>query len=199
MDDYTPLSKEDYTMSFHKSRLNADGKVITYGLITMPLSISAEKPRIMVCAVVSGGRKQPVTAVSEPGRNDVELRIDDYTLIVEGTIKDGKYEAVTTVPSYHRRQGVTVEEQVRTFGEKGHVVVKDDEGKMKIHVMPASMNNTPGKRYTHCVCFIENNGEEELKSSSLQNGFVEFENEGKEYKAYARWAENGVLYFNITQ
>lgn len=187
------MHKKDFTFNFSEVSIkggnnnNAEAQ-----MITAPLSISDESPRILVCMI---GESFSRTMISES--SSCKVRIKGYPLEVRGRMEGDTFKTSCILPKHYIDEGTRIEVKTREFGKKGHIALEDKEENVQIHILPATFDNNKDGTADY-IYYIFNNGEETVgdtgsgKAAALTYG-------GKEYEVLCKWNEDGVLYSSVLE
>lgn len=189
----TRLKALDHTMASHRLQItdarpsSKQKDPMKTNVLSMPLSIDTEYPRILALIMERGGVK---TAVSQKGRNYVRLSYRNIPIVVSGRMENGRYVSECRLGGSYGELGYSLESEDKTYGTMGHVVMDDDEGDTHVHFMPIGFSNAPEKRYANFCYLIEEKGREQIGSSIGLNGSVPVMIEGKKCYMSASWSED---------
>ena len=163
-------------------------------ILCMPLTIDREKPRIL--AVIIKG-DTATTHLSKKNDNRINLNVYSYPLIITGEIKDGKYHTRCTLPSQYSGAGVHLEQTEKTYGNKGHTVVENDERTFRLHILPIGFGNAEETGRGTFAYYIESENGERIGSTADTEGMIRFVDDGTLYEAYGRWDISQRLRFSV--
>lgn len=138
IESQTSMYLYDFTMTSHHVRIKNQGDTNTGELITFPLYPEIGSSRIVVCTKYKG--KADVFRSDHGGI--VEVSLGPAELVIEANFDNG-YNVNIEQTGYNIDDGVEVEVDTQTYGNKGHVVQKERD--VIVHIVPATRHNKNGK------------------------------------------------------
>ena len=134
-----PMKSTDFTFSYTSvSYLDEKAGIDVYAeFVIMPLSVTEARPQLIICVYDNDETKLYLSEGNKP----VHIVFDGYSVDITGSMEDGKF-----VPEIRRgdefiRDGIMPEIKSQQFGNKGHIILTDDDQDVFVHVFPTTFQN----------------------------------------------------------
>ena len=162
------LQKDDFTYSNGRLRITAPNDAEeNAGIMSMPLSMDKNPPEfILYCAV--GGRGKRTFVLK--GQGETVISVAGYNIIFNAWFdEEGKYKTSCQLDKKYASIGVSLSYKVKKItGKKGHIVLGDDEGTLRIHAMPTSFKDTEKGEPASMLYYVESADTESFGVSNPQ-------------------------------
>lgn len=186
------IRAEDYTMQKQVVEISNGIERIPLGVLSMPLDLSVEKPRILVGLMIDKGNVKVVG--SKKKSNRITADVGGYPLVIEGRMTEGGYTASCSLPKQYENTDIKIRVlQKKTYGNGGHAIMENDKKTLRIHFMPIGFGNDPDYGVGHFAYLIESEGGETCGSTVLTKGRICFRDDGREWAVCGEWKENATL------
>ena len=186
------IRAEDYTMQKQVYELSGGNEKLQIGVLTMPLDITVQNPRILVGLML--GKDNIKVVASKKSRNKVTVNAEGYPVIIEGKMMDGVFRASGSLPRQYDNTDVKIRLlQERTYGKEGHAILENDEKTVRIHFLPIGFGNDPELGVGHFAYLLESTEGESCGSTVTTNGKIRFTDDGREWAVIGEWKENHTL------
>ena len=186
------LSKNDFTFMIH-SNTNEDLEEEAV-FIVYPLRLDVSNPISVLKATINNQTYYTTTT------SDGELKVssDKFEYFLKTKVEDGEFNLDITIEGEADQS--TFKTRKKTFGERGHVMLSDDEEGINIHIMPLSFKDNSYGYANFMFCVDDGSGELYLDVNDGEEG-VSFELDGKDMVVVAKWNDNSegdkVLYAKV--
>lgn len=201
------MARGDFTMAKHTVRIwderlkkkDSEGNPVpkvTTMMLTMPLSIDTDRPRIMVC--IMKGANGAGLYVSKKGKNTVLADMRGIPVLVSGRMENGEYVSTCELADGYTEMGYRIDSDCKTYGRRGHVVMDDDDSQFHVHIMPIGFANAKGKPYGQFCYLAETKNGDHLGDSIKSSGHAFLESDGRRYDLVIRWSADGMMACHIT-
>ena len=162
--------------------------------IVYPLRLDVSNPISVLKATINNQTYYTTTT------SDGELKVssDKFEYFLKTKVEDGEFNLDITIEGEADQS--TFKTRKKTFGERGHVMLSDDEEGINIHIMPLSFKDNSYGYANFMFCVDDGSGELYLDVNDGEEG-VSFELDGKDMVVVAKWNDNSegdkVLYAKV--
>lgn len=185
-----PLSLQSKDFTFAVSGINSKDLSQQATFLIAPLRTDVENPVSVVKAVINGN--EFVYTTDSNGK--IEFETEVYTYAIESIIQDGQFSPNVYVKDEDMDD---FNHTQKTFGDKGHIVLVDEEDDIAVHIFPTSFkeNQYHTADFIYCIdtgdgdFFSDTNHEEESALVKIN---------GETFEITAKWKDS-VLYAKIEQ
>lgn len=186
------LSKNDFTFMIHSNTNEDLGEEAVF--IVYPLRLDVPNPISVLKATINNQTYYATTT------SDGEFKVssDKFEYFLKTKVEDGEFNLDITIEGEAVQSAFKTRK--KTFGERGHVMLSDDEEGINIHIMPLSFKDNSYGYANFMFCVDDVSGELYLDVNDGEEG-VSFELDGKDMLVVAKWNDNSegdkVLYAKV--
>ena len=185
-----PLSLQSKDFTFAISGVNSKDLSQQATFLIAPLRTDIETPVSVVKAIINGS--EFVYTTDSNGK--IEFETEVYTYTIESIMKDGKFSPNVYVKNEDMDD---FNHTQKTFGDKGHIALVDEEDEITVHIFPTSFK--PNEYHTEDFIYCIDTGDGDFFSDTNhkeKSAFVKIN--GNTFEITAKW-KDGVLYAKIEQ
>ena len=185
-----PLSLQSKDFTFAISGVNSKDLSQQATFLIAPLRTDIETPVSVVKAIINGS--EFVYTTDSNGK--IEFETEVYTYTIESIMKDGKFSPNVYVKNEDMDD---FNHTQKTFGDKGHIALVDEEDEITVHIFPTSFK--PNEYHTADFIYCIDTGDGDFFSDTNhkeKSAFVKIN--GNTFEITAKW-KDGVLYAKIEQ
>ena len=185
-----PLSLHSKDFTFAISGVNSKDLSQQATFLIAPLRTDIETPVSVVKAIINGS--EFVYTTDSNGK--IEFETEVYTYTIESIMKDGKFSPNVYVKNEDMDD---FNHTQKTFGDKGHIALVDEEDEITVHIFPTSFK--PNEYHTADFIYCIDTGDGDFFSDTNhkeKSAFVKIN--GNTFEITAKW-KDGVLYAKIEQ
>ena len=155
-----------------------------------PLRTDVEYPVSVVKAVINGN--EFIYTTDSNGK--IEFETDVYTYVIESIIKDGQFSPNVYVKDEDMDD---FDHTQKTFGDKGHIALVDEEDDITVHIFPASFKENEYRTADFIYCIDTGDGDFFSDTNHKEKSALVKIN-GETFEITAKWKDS-VLYAKIEQ
>ena len=185
-----PLSLQSKDFTFAISGINSSNLSQQATFLIAPLRTDVEYPVSVVKAVINGN--EFIYTTDSNGK--IEFETDVYTYVIESIIKDGQFSPNVYVKDEDMDD---FDHTQKTFGDKGHIALVDEEGDITVHIFPASFKENKYRTADFIYCIDTGDGDFFSDTNHKEKSALVKIN-GETFEITAKWKDS-VLYAKIEQ
>ena len=185
-----PLSLQSKDFTFAISGINSSNLSQQATFLIAPLRTDVEYPVSVVKAVINGN--EFIYTTDSNGK--IEFETDVYTYVIESIIKDGQFSPNVYVKDEDMDDFVHTQ---KTFGDKGHIALVDEEDDITVHIFPASFKENEYHTADFIYCIDTGDGDFFSDTNHKEKSALVKIN-GETFEITAKWKDS-VLYAKIEQ
>lgn len=185
-----PLSLQSKDFTFAVSGINSKDLSQQATFLIAPLRTDVENPVSVVKAVINGN--EFVYTTDSNGK--IEFETDVYTYAIESIIKDGQFSPNVYVKD-EDMDGFNHTQ--KTFGDKGHIALIDEEDDIAVHIFPTSFKENQYHTADFIYCIDTGDGDFFSDTNHKEKSALVKIN-GETFEITAKWKDS-VLYAKIEQ
>ena len=185
-----PLSLQSKDFTFAISGINSSNLSQQATFLIAPLRTDVEYPVSVVKAVINGN--EFIYTTDSNGK--IEFETDVYTYVVESIIKDGQFSPNVYVKDEDMDDFGHTQ---KTFGDKGHIALVDEEDDITVHIFPASFKENEYRTADFIYCIDTGDGDFFSDTNHKEKSALVKIN-GETFEITAKWKDS-VLYAKIEQ
>ena len=185
-----PLSLQSKDFTFAISGVNSKDLSQQATFLIAPLRTDVETPVSVVKAIINGS--EFVYTTDSNGK--IEFETEVYTYTIESIMKDGKFSPNVYVKNEDMDD---FNHTQKTFGDKGHIALVDEEDEITVHIFPTSFKSNEYHTADFIYCIDTGDGDFFSDTNHKEkSAFVKIN--GNTFEITAKW-KDGVLYAKIEQ
>lgn len=185
-----PLSLQSKDFTFAISGVNSKDLSQQATFLIAPLRTDIETPVSVVKAIINGS--EFVYTTDSNGK--IEFETEVYTYTIESIMKDGKFSPNVYVKNEDMDD---FNHTQKTFGDKGHIALVDEEDEITVHIFPTSFKTNEYHTADFIYCIDTGDGDFFSDTNHKEkSAFVKIN--GNTFEITAKW-KDGVLYAKIEQ
>lgn len=185
-----PLSLQSKDFTFAISGINSSNLSQQATFLIAPLRTDVEYPVSVVKAVINGN--EFIYTTDSNGK--IEFETDVYTYVIESIIKDGQFSPNV----YVKDEDIDdFDHTQKTFGDKGHIALVDEEDDITVHIFPASFKENEYRTADFIYCIDTGDGDFFSDTNHKEKSALVKIN-GETFEITAKWKDS-VLYAKIEQ
>ena len=185
-----PLSLHSKDFTFAISGVNSKDLSQQATFLIAPLRTDIETPVSVVKAIINGS--EFVYTTDSNGK--IEFETDVYTYTIESIMKDGKFSPNVYVKNEDMDD---FNHTQKTFGDKGHIALVDEEDEITVHIFPTSFKSNEYHTADFIYCIDTGDGDFFSDTNHKEKSALVKIN-GNTFEITAKW-KDGVLYAKIEQ
>lgn len=185
-----PLSLQSKDFTFAISGINSSNLSQQATFLIAPLRTDVEYPVSVVKAVINGN--EFIYTTDSNGK--IEFETDVYTYVIESIIKDGQFSPNVYVKDEDMDD---FDHTQKTFGDKGHIALVDEEDDITVHIFPASFKENEYRTADFIYCIDTGDGDFFSDTNHKEKSALVKIN-GETFEITAKWKDS-VLYAKIEQ
>lgn len=185
-----PLSLQSKDFTFAVSGINSKDLSQQATFLIAPLRTDVENPVSVVKAVINGN--EFVYTTDSNGK--IEFETEVYTYAIESTIQDGQFSPNVYVKDEDMDD---FNHTQKTFGDKGHIVLVDEEDDIAVHIFPTSFKENQYHTADFIYCIDTGDGDFFSDTNHKEESALVKIN-GETFEITAKWKDS-VLYAKIEQ
>lgn len=185
-----PLSLQSKDFTFAISGINSSNLSQQATFLIAPLRTDVEYPISVVKAVINGN--EFIYTTDSNGK--IEFETDVYTYVIESIIKDGQFSPNVYVKDEDMDN---FDHTQKTFGDKGHIALVDEEDDITVHIFPASFKENEYRTADFIYCIDTGDGDFFSDTNHKEKSALVKIN-GETFEITAKWKDS-VLYAKIEQ
>lgn len=185
-----PLSLQSKDFTFAISGINSSNLSQQATFLIAPLRTDVEYPVSVVKAVINGN--EFIYTTDSNGK--IEFETDVYTYVIESIIKDGQFSPNVYVKDEDMDD---FDHTQKTFGDKGHIALVDEEDDITVHIFPASFKENECRTADFIYCIDTGDGDFFSDTNHKEKSALVKIN-GETFEITAKWKDS-VLYAKIEQ
>lgn len=185
-----PLSLQSKDFTFAISGINSSNLSQQATFLIAPLRTDVEYPVSVVKAVINGN--EFIYTTDSNGK--IEFETDVYTYVIESIIKDGQFSPNVYVKDEDMDD---FDHTQKTFGDKGHIALVDEEDDITVHIFPASFKENEYHTADFIYCIDTGDGDFFSDTNHKEKSALVKIN-GETFEITAKWKDS-VLYAKIEQ
>lgn len=185
-----PLSLQSKDFTFAVSGINSKDLSQQATFLIAPLRTDVENPVSVVKAVINGN--EFVYTTDSNGK--IEFETDVYTYAIESIIKDGQFSPNVYVKDEDMDD---FNHTQKTFGDKGHIALIDEEDDIAVHIFPTSFKENQYHTADFIYCIDTGDGDFFSDTNHKEKSALVKIN-GETFEITAKWKDS-VLYAKIEQ
>lgn len=185
-----PLSLQSKDFTFAISGINSSNLSQQATFLIAPLRTDVEYPISIVKAVINGN--EFIYTTDSNGK--IEFETDVYTYVIESIIKDGQFSPNVYVKDEDMDD---FDHTQKTFGDKGHIALVDEEDDITVHIFPASFKENEYRTADFIYCIDTGDGDFFSDTNHKEKSALVKIN-GETFEITAKWKDS-VLYAKIEQ
>lgn len=185
-----PLSLQSKDFTFAVSGINSKDLSQQATFLIAPLRTDVENPVSVVKAVVNGN--EFVYTTDSNGK--IEFETEVYTYAIESIIQDGQFSPNVYVKDEDMDD---FNHTQKTFGDKGHIVLVDEEDDIAVHIFPTSFKENQYHTADFIYCIDTGDGDFFSDTNHKEESALVKIN-GETFEITAKWKDS-VLYAKIEQ
>ena len=185
-----PLSLQSKDFTFAISGVNSKDLSQQATFLIAPLRTDVETPVSVVKAIINGS--EFVYTTDSNGK--IEFETDVYTYTIESIMKDGKFSPNVYVKNEDMDD---FNHTQKTFGDKGHIALVDEEDEITVHIFPTSFKSNEYHTADFIYCIDTGDGDFFSDTNHKEKSALVKIN-GNTFEITAKW-KDGVLYAKIEQ
>lgn len=185
-----PLSLQSKDFTFAVSGINSKDLSQQATFLIAPLRTDVENPVSVVKAIINGN--EFVYTTDSNGK--IEFETEVYTYAIESIIKDGQFSPNVYV------KGEDMDDfnhTQKTFGDKGHIALIDEEDDIAVHIFPTSFKENQYHTADFIYCIDTGDGDFFSDTNHKEKSALVKIN-GETFEITAKWKDS-VLYAKIEQ
>lgn len=185
-----PLSLQSKDFTFAISGVNSKDLSQQATFLIAPLRTDIETPVSVVKAIINGS--EFIYTTDSNGK--IEFETEVYTYTIESIMKDGKFSPNVYVKNEDMDD---FNHTQKTFGDKGHIALVDEEDEITVHIFPTSFK--PNEYHTADFIYCIDTGDGDFFSDTNhkeKSALVKIN--GNTFEITAKWKDS-VLYAKIEQ
>lgn len=185
-----PLFLQSKDFTFAISGVNSKDLSQQATFLIAPLRTDIETPASVVKAVINGN--EFIYTTDSNGK--IEFETEVYTYAIESIMKDGKFAPNVYVKNEDMSN---FNHTQKTFGDKGHIALVDEEDDITVHIFPTSFKANEYHTADFIYCIDTGDGDFFSDTNRKEkSAFVKIN--GDTFEITAKW-KDGVLYAKIEQ
>lgn len=185
-----PLSLQSKDFTFAVSGINSKDLSQQATFLIAPLRTDVENPVSVVKAVINGN--EFVYTTDSNGK--IEFETEVYTYAIESIIQDGQFSPNVYVKDEDMDD---FNHTQKTFGDKGHIVLVDEEDDIAVHIFPTSFKENQYHTADFIYCIDTGDGDFFSDTNHKEESALVKIN-GETFEITAKWKDS-VLYAKIEQ
>lgn len=185
-----PLSLQSKDFTFAISGINSSNLSQQATFLIAPLRTDVEYPVSVVKAVINGN--EFIYTTDSNGK--IEFETDVHTYVIESIIKDGQFSPNVYVKDEDMDD---FDHTQKTFGDKGHIALVDEEDDITVHIFPASFKENEYHTADFIYCIDTGDGDFFSDTNHKEKSALVKIN-GETFEITAKWKDS-VLYAKIEQ
>lgn len=185
-----PLSLQSKDFTFAISGINSSNLSQQATFLIAPLRTDVEYPVSVVKAVINGN--EFIYTTDSNGK--IEFETDVYTYVIESIIKDGQFSPNVYVKDEDMDD---FDHTQKTFGDKGHIALVDEEDDITVHIFPASFKENEYRTADFIYCIDTGDGDF-FSDTNYKEKSALVKINGETFEITAKWKDS-VLYAKIEQ
>lgn len=185
-----PLSLQSKDFTFAISGINSKDLSQQATFLIAPLRTDVENPISVVKAIINGN--EFVYTTDSNGK--IEFETDLYTYAIESIIKDGQFSPNVYVKDEDMDD---FNHTQKTFGDKGHIALIDEEDDIAVHIFPTSFKENQYHTADFIYCIDTGDGDFFSDTNHKEKSALVKIN-GETFEITAKWKDS-VLYAKIEQ
>lgn len=185
-----PLSLQSKDFTFAVSGINSKDLSQQVTFLIAPLRTDVENPVSVVKAVINGN--EFVYTTDSNGK--IEFETEVYTYAIESIIQDGQFSPNVYVKDEDMDD---FNHTQKTFGDKGHIVLVDEEDDIAVHIFPTSFKENQYHTADFIYCIDTGDGDFFSDTNHKEKSALVKIN-GETFEITAKWKDS-VLYAKIEQ
>lgn len=185
-----PLSLQSKDFTFAVSGINSKDLSQQATFLIAPLRTDVENPVSVVKAVINGN--EFVYTTDSNGK--IEFETEVYTYAIESIIQDGQFSPNVYVKDEDMDD---FNHTQKTFGDKGHIVLVDEEDDIAVHIFPTSFKENQYHTADFIYCIDTGDGDFFSDTNHKEKSALVKIN-GETFEITAKWKDS-VLYAKIEQ
>lgn len=185
-----PLSLQSKDFTFAISGINSSNLSQQATFLIAPLRTDVEYPVSVVKAVINGN--EFIYTTDSNGK--IEFETDVYTYVIESIIKDGQFSPNVYVKDEDMDD---FDHTQKTFGDKGHIALVDEEDDITVHIFPASFKENEYRTADFIYCIDTGDGDFFSDTNHKEKSALVKIN-GETFEITAKWKDS-ILYAKIEQ
>jgi len=185
-----PLSLQSKDFTFAISGVNSKDLSQQATFLIAPLRTDVENPVSVVKAVINGN--EFIYTTDSNGK--IEFETDVYTYAIESVIKDGQFSPNVYVKDEDMNN---FNHTQKTFGDKGHIALVDEEDDIAVHIFPTSFKENQYHTADFIYCIDTGDGDFFSDTNRKEKSALVKIN-GETFEITAKWKDS-VLYAKIEQ
>ena len=185
-----PLSLQSKDFTFAISGVNSKDLSQQATFLIAPLRTDVENPVSVVKAVINGN--EFIYTTDSNGK--IEFETDVYTYAIESVIKDGQFSPNVYVKDEDMNN---FNHTQKTFGDKGHIALVDEEDDITVHIFPTSFKENQYHTADFIYCIDTGDGDFFSDTNHKEKSALVKIN-GETFEITAKWKDS-VLYAKIEQ
>lgn len=183
-----PLSLNSKDFTFVVSGIKSKDLSQQATFLIAPLRTDIQTPVSVVKALINGN--EFVYTTDDNGK--IEFETEEYTYSIESIMEDGKFIPNVYVKDEDMNEFDT---EQKSFGEKGHIALVDEEDDITVHIFPTSFKSNEHGTADFIYCIDMGDGEFFTDTNNKEkSAFVKIN--GEEFAITAKWKDH-VLYAKI--
>ena len=185
-----PLSLQSKDFTFAVSGVNSKDLSQQATFLIAPLRTDVENPISVVKAIINGN--EFVYTTDSNGK--IEFETEVYTYAIESIIQDGQFSPNVYVKDEDMDD---FNHTQKTFGDKGHIVLVDEEDDIAVHIFPTSFKENQYHTADFIYCIDTGDGDFFSDTNHKEKSALVKIN-GETFEITAKWKDS-VLYAKIEQ
>ena len=185
-----PLSLQSKDFTFAVSGINSKDLSQQATFLIAPLRTDVENPVSVVKAVINGN--EFVYTTDSNGK--IEFETEVYTYAIESIIQDGQFSPNVYVKDEDMDD---FNHTQKTFGDKGHIFLVDEEDDIAVHIFPTSFKENQYHTADFIYCIDTGDGDFFSDTNHKEESALVKIN-GETFEITAKWKDS-VLYAKIEQ
>lgn len=185
-----PLSLQSKDFTFAVSGINSKDLSQQATFLIAPLRTDVENPVSVVKAVINGN--EFVYTTDSNGK--IEFETEVYTYAIESIIQDGQFSPNVYVKDEDMDD---FNHTQKIFGDKGHIVLVDEEDDIAVHIFPTSFKENQYHTADFIYCIDTGDGDFFSDTNHKEKSALVKIN-GETFEITAKWKDS-VLYAKIEQ
>lgn len=185
-----PLSLQSKDFTFAVSGINSKDLSQQATFLIAPLRTDVENPVSVVKAVINGNEFVYTT----DSNGNIEFETEVYTYAIESIIQDGQFSPNVYVKDEDMDD---FNHTQKTFGDKGHITLIDEEDDIAVHIFPTSFKENQYHTADFIYCIDTGDGDFFSDTNHKEKSALVKIN-GETFEITAKWKDS-VLYAKIEQ
>lgn len=182
------LHRNDFTYNSGLLTITApNGTAVRARILSMPIRLDEGKPEFfLLCALENKGR-----SYTRAGQGSTKLDVDGYKGVFSASIVDGRYRTQFELGKEFVDRGVKATYATSSGGNGtgGHVVCRDDDDEVRVHILPTRFKDTKSGDADSLLYYLEK-GDYEAGGTATKKKPIRFEYEGIMVECRCKWKDD---------